>query len=162
MPMTLIQRQTLSGNQASVTFSNIPQNYQTLKLVCSSRASGTFTSASISIALNTSASNQSLRYLSGNGASTSSGTDTSIYGQINAASNTANTFHNGEFLIPNYSGAINKAISIDNILEDNTTTALQFLASALWSSTSSVSSITLTTNGGSFVANSTFSLYGIS
>lgn len=159
MPMTLISRTTLTTTAASVTFNSIPQTYQTLKLVVSGRSNTASSGATIQ--LNTSTSNFTYRFLYGNGASaTSSSGSTGAIADISVSTDTANVFGNLEITIPNYSGATNKAISVDAVTENNGTTAYQELWASLWSNTSAVSSVAIVA-GGSFVSGSTFSLYGI-
>lgn len=164
MSWTKIEEVTLSSSQASVTLGTggtLPQTYKTLKVVTSTRASGAFTSSTLAIAFNGVSTNQSMRFLNGNGSSASSGTDTTIYGYTTAGSNTANTFASTEFTIPNYTGSTNKPVGVDNVQEDNVTTSFQFLIAGLWSSSSAITSITFSSNGGNWVAGSTFTVYGL-
>lgn len=170
MPMTLISRQTLTGTAASVTFNNIPQTFQTLKLVVSSRTDrASQPSSDIIIRFNTdSSSSYSFRRIYGNGASTASdnlgaGANNGLVILTCGASATTSTFGNAEVTIPNYFGSFNKAISTDSVSENNATTAFQSLNAALWALTPAISSIALSDyNSANFVSGSTFSLYGIS
>lgn len=161
MPMTLIQRQVLNSSQASVTFSNIPQNYQTLYFEISSRLDANVTATVLSF--NTSNANFSGKSLNGDGSVAQSANRTNTYYVFTAPSGyTANNFSNTHMTIPNYSGSNNKAWSYEAVIENNATLAQQDLIASLWSNTSAITSITLTPSGANFVANSTFSLYGIS
>ena len=68
----LIQSQTLSSAAASVTFSNIPQNYSDLVLKVSARAVG----VDNQLTFNGSTTSDSSRYLFSSGTATSSATTT--------------------------------------------------------------------------------------
>lgn len=164
MPMTLISRTTLTTSAASVTFNSIPQTFQTLKLVVSIRGTthdGTDTWNYHTISLNDSSSSFTQRALYGTdvtGSSNSTNTSTPYNGE----NGTASTFSNAEIVFPNYSGSTNKPFSIDSVTENNATNAVRMMQAMLWSNNSAISSMKLTPATGSFVANSTFSLYGIS
>lgn len=161
MPMTLISRTTLTGTAASVTFSSIPQTFQTLKLVISARADAATYDMYVNI--NSSTANFSYRNLYGSGTAAASASGSNNYiAYQDPSSATASTFGNMEIVIPNYGGSANKAISVDTVFEDNATSARQMLLASLWSVTSSVSSLNAYPSSGNFVANSTFSLYGVS
>ena len=162
--MTLISSNTVgSGGVASVTFSSIPATYTDLKLVMSSRNDGAATSRNVNYSFNGLSTNQTSIALQGNGSAASSFTATTLQAGDNpAATATANTFSNTEIYIPNYTSANYKSSSSDAIQEDNTTAAISRLLANLWSSTAAITSITFSTNAGSFVQYSTFYLYGIS
>lgn len=55
----------------------------------------------------------------------------------------------------------NKTIRAFNGIDQNTTTGYVFLTSGLFQSTDAITSLTFSCQVGSFVANSTFALYGI-
>lgn len=168
MAMTLISRTTLTGTAASVTFSSIPQTYQTLKLVVSARSSDA--TSSMGARINTDAGNNySYRRAYGNGSSAVSGNGSSqstLYvGDYNGNGETSNTFASVAIDIPNYFASSQKAMSVDWVTENNATLAYAGIAASLWSNTSGVSSLSLTQFGGAaanFIAGSTFSLYGLS
>ena len=169
MPMTLISRTTLTGTAASVTFSSIPQTYQTLKLVVSARTDrNTGTTSNLIVTFNTSTASYSGRYLQGNGSAASSasnGTAGIDALPLNQATDTASTFSSYSIDIPNYTGSTNKAVSSDVVTENNATQAFQHLNAALWSVTSAITTITLTSFSSptfSLLSGSTFSLYGMS
>lgn len=161
----LLERTELNDTAASVTFANIPQTgYTDLKIVVSvrsDRASSTWDN--IQFQLNGSTTSYSSRYLLGSGSAASSGTLSVLYGgDIPAINATASTFSNAEYYFPNYAGNTNKSVSFDTTAENNATAAYQFLTAGLWSNTAAITSITMFSgNSANFVANSTFSLYGI-
>ena len=160
----LLERTELNAAAASVTFANIPQTgYTDLKIVVSARlASGTGFMLLDFNGLST--ANFSHRVLEGNGASAYS----FVSGNTNYATglvgggDTANTFTNVEFYIPNYAGSTFKSVSIDGVTENNGTTAYADLEALLWSNTAAISQFKLTTSSAvNFAVGSTFSLYGL-
>jgi hypothetical protein len=167
MPNTLIpiQTYTLSATTASVTFSNIPQNYTDLKIVASARtgrpASG---SDWIKISFNGVTTNLSMIAIYAGGTTAGNYTDTSIYSTTNSNAQTASTFGSTEFYIANYTNSTHKTVLAKGVGETNDSTSndLTFVTGR-WSSTAAITSITLTPyTGPNFLANSTFTLYGIS
>jgi hypothetical protein len=156
---------TVASSASAITFNNIPQNYTDLVLKLSLRSDTTGTSRGLSFTLNNSASaNYATRYVYGYSGGTASGStsaDTSMYsGLYGGTSYTASTFSNMEIYIPNYSGSTSKSVSIDSVMENNSTTNYVGFWAGLWSNVTAVSSIQLlgSTN---FVQYSTATLYGI-
>ena len=163
---TLIDKVILSSAQASITFSSIPSTYTDLKLLCSTRVSGSFgfAVANLNIQFNGSASNFTGRVLGGNGSSASSTTFTTApFVLTNSSTATASTFSNNEIYIPNYAGSNNKSFSVDNVIENNATASWMEMFAALWSQTAAITSITIvdTLSGYNLVSGSSFYLYGI-
>jgi hypothetical protein len=149
-----------SGGASSVTFSSILGTYTNLKVVCSVRGTAAYVNQSYQMTFNgTSTTGISARRLYGSGSATGSDTNTTPEGV--GANATANTFANDEFYIPNYTSGNYKSYNIDNVGENNATTAYAMLHAGLWSNTAAITSIVFTASTGSFVANSTFYLYGI-
>lgn len=160
--LTLIQSQTLGAPAASVTFSSIPQTYKTLKLVVSARGDQAVVNTNVVIAPNGLTTNLSYRSLIGNGSAASSTSgSTGLIGDADAASATASTFGNLELVIPNYAGSTNKAMSVDSVVENNATAGYCELFASLWASTAAITSLTISPGSGNWVANSTFTLYGL-
>jgi hypothetical protein len=165
----LLDRIELNTSAASVTFDNIPQTgYTDLKVVVSGRSARTGTNAdNLNITFNGSTSGYSGRVLYGNGAAAASyvpGASTYILGEIPTANTTANTFGNAEFYIPNYRSSNFKSVSLDLVNENNASgsgSANADLIAGLWSNTAAITSITIASQVANFVANSTFSLYGL-
>jgi hypothetical protein len=159
----LLERIELNASAASVTFSNIPQTgYTDLKVVASAR--NNTTEANILLSFNGSLSNFTSKLLYGNGASASSASYTDSRGlNMNYSTATVNSFSNGELYIPNYTSSNYKSWTADTTQEDNISSPVYgFLYAGLWSQTAAINSITLTAiASSSFVANSTFSLYGL-
>jgi hypothetical protein len=153
-----------AAGATSVAFNNIPQTgYTDLVVKVSSRSSVSGANDYPIIKFNGSTSSYSLIGLAGNGSTVSTYTDTSIYGIGAGGTQTASTFGNTEYYIPNYTGSTNKYLSIDGVNENNGTTATAAIIAGLWSNTAAITSFTLEPyNAGQiFVQYSTFSLYGI-
>jgi len=163
----LIQSQTLSSAAASVTFSNIPQNYSDLVIKVSAKGNrASFQDDGLLIALNGSTSSFTQRGIEGNGSSASTfssgwGVSNSV-ANIGGLSSNANLFSNNEIYIFNYTSSSNKNIMTDSVQENNQTTAYNDFYSLVWANSAAITSITFTTySTTNFFANSTFSLYGI-
>jgi hypothetical protein len=150
-----------SGGTGTVTFSSIPATYTDLLIKASVRGPYASANQSYVIRPNGSSSSMTAKRVYGDGASVASDTTTNIEGVGNTT--TASTFSNDEIYIPNYASSNYKSISIDNVTENNATTAYQILSAFLWSNTAAITSIDLvaTGTGGSFSQYSTFCLYGI-
>jgi len=169
----LLERTELNASAASVTFANIPQTgYTDLKIVVCARSSSTSGYAeTVNMKFNNSAtSDYSWRGLYSVTATPGSNNSSSVAqiraGNVPSANLTANTFSNNEIYIPNYTSANFKSVSIDAVSEVNGSTDFTYtlmLQAALRSNTAAITSIDLSldTGGTSFVAGSTFSLYGI-
>ena len=156
-----------SGGAASMEFTSIPSTYTDLLLKISVRSSrASFIYDGFTLTFNDNSSGYSGRWIRGNGSSVSSGVSPytayidDILG-VNGASSTSNTFSNLEFYIPNYTGSANKSVSMDGILENNTTEAYATLSANLWSNTSAITKITFGKFNADFVQYSTATLYGI-
>lgn len=160
----LLERIELNASAASVTFSSIPQTgYTDLKVVVSARSDRSGARGYINVYFNGSFTNQTNRRLLGDGASASSSSEANNWSFIvPGAPQTANTFNNAEIYIPNYTSNTAKSFSVDGVQEANETTAFASLVAALTTNTAAISSVTLAPgNSDNFVANSTFSLYGL-
>jgi hypothetical protein len=169
----LLETQTLSGTQASITFSNLNTNYGSiyqhlqLRLVTRGNRSGSEDS-NIYIQFNSdTGANYNSHYLRGNGSAMESGAYTS-------------SNNNGIFLYQGNTGATQTASSfaanIVDILDPFETTkyttirnlsgmtgALNrvFIHSGAWRNTAALTTITIDDTLGDFVQYSRFSLYGM-
>ena len=167
MPNNYILLETIALTQtaASVTFDNLPTSgYTDLKVVVSARSTANG-GQNMNLTFNSTTSGYSDKILSGNGsaaASFSSG-NTSRGGScvMPGADFTANTFGNGEIYIPNYRGSNAKSFSSDSVSENNATLSYNQMQATLWNNSAAITNILIDLSGGSFAANSTFSLYGI-
>lgn len=161
----LIQAYTATGTVGSITFmntGNIPSTYTDLCVVVSGRSDRAAVYDYCKISFNGVATNQSMRVLRGENTTASSYSDTLIYSSMDGNSATSSTFGSTQFYIPNYAGSSFKSVSAEGVCETNGAAALMELAAGLWSSTAVITSITLTPYYGSFLANTTAYLYGVS
>jgi hypothetical protein len=163
---TLISSNVLASSAASVTFSSIPATYTDLVVRASAR--GDTASVIMNVDLNfngVTGTSYSYTYLQGNGSAASSGRDSSqpnsYVGYVPSASATSDTFGNLEVYIPSYTASQNKPVSTISHQENNNTQGFVRAYATLFSNTSAISSITLTTPS-NFVSGSSFYLYGIS
>ena len=161
----LLERVELTQSAASVTFDNIPQSgYTDLKVVASARGDFAANLIGFYLKLNGSTANFTGKYLRGYSTGVDSGSIGGFLMDLPAASATASTFGSYEIYIPNYTSSSNKSFSVDSASENNSGAAfaadLGFNA-GLWSQTAAITGLTVYPDGGNFVANSTFSLYGL-
>jgi hypothetical protein len=165
---SLIQAQTLTSAAATVTFTNIPQNFTDLVVKISTRsaAAGSGSDFAMGMTINGVGTNRTFRRLEAyNGTvigSDSGSTDFSAVIQGN--STTASTFNNVDIYFPNYTSSNNKIFSVDGVNENNSSTGNDiYLFAGLWSQTAAITSLGFYDKGASsnFLANSTFYLYGV-
>jgi len=154
---------------SSIDFTAIPATYTDLVLKVSIRSNQVSGNDFIKLRFNSdTGSNYSYRRLYGTGSAVGSdnsggAVSSAVSAYISTTGDTANTFGNGEFYIPNYTGSTYKSVSVDGVAENNASAAYSSLVADLWSSTSAITSINLTPNNGtSFVQYSTAYLYGVS
>jgi hypothetical protein len=157
----LLETIQLTQSAASVTFDNIPQTgYTDLKIVTSSRNSVADTENTI--AFNGVTTGFTVKRIWSNGSTTGSDSLYGFGGLSVASTYTANTFSSNEIYIPNYSvSGIAKSFSVDAATENNATGSVLTLSAPSWSGTAAITSITITPLSGSYVAGSTFSIYGV-
>lgn len=160
---TLIASATVgSGGASTIDFTSIPSTYTDLILKISARTTRATFNDAISLSLNGLATNQTSRYLEGNGSGGLSGSLSSFRTLATGATATSNTFGNSEFYIPNYAGSNYKSASSDGVTENNALDASIWLVANLWSATAAINQITITDlNSATFVQYSTAYLYGI-
>ena len=159
--MKLIETKTLGTAAASIEFTSIPQTFTDLVVWVSTRdTTGSVTSG---ISINGSFLNLSSRLLQGVGSGTPSSSSSSGIDVITASSSrTANTFSSGQIYIPNYaSTTTSKSLSIDSTEENNATESFMRITAGLYSSNTAITSLAITSGGGTFAIGSTISLYGI-
>lgn len=174
MPNTysLISSNTLSTTAATVTFSGIPASYTDLVISASARTNRAASQDIWKIVINSDTtanySDTALRGLgSGNSGVPVSDRQTNssnlYFGGLDAANNTANTFGATELYIPNYAGTNIKQICTFTTYEDNATYAELEAIAIRYAGTSAITSIVLSSfYSASFIAGSSFYLYGIS
>ena len=166
--MELIKATTLSASSASVEFNNIPGTYSHLQLRWMGR--GTFNEGSAGQKVNFNSDTTSSytgHLLRGNGSSVfadagTASTSAAFFGRVAAATAAAGTF--GVFImdILDYSNTSKyKTLRCLGGADLNGSGEIRFNSSA-WLSTSAITSMAFViTDGGSYTADSSFSLYGI-
>jgi hypothetical protein len=161
MPSTYtpLATNTLGSNTSSVTFSGISGSYTDLILVISGRISSTSGGNVSSLRFNSdSGNNYSMTRLSGNGTSASSDrvSNTSFAGYALVAN--ATEFSPIIYHIQNYSNTTtNKTVLGRGNWVGSSITATV----SLWRNTAAITSIEMFPNSATWIAGSTFTLYGV-
>lgn len=149
-----------SGGASFIEFTSIPQIYTDLVVLMSGRS--TTGSPDAGLQFNgQGSSNISSRYMFAVDGSVTRGSDNSIQlVGLPKSGTTSNTFGNVTIYITNYTSSQQKAISVESVTE-NMSSSETFLAltAGLYSSSSAISSLKLT---GDFAQYSSAYLYGIS
>jgi hypothetical protein len=156
-----------SSTTPIITFTSIPQTYTDLKIVSSSRTTGT--DANYLISLNSSIVRTSGGFtmnVLGTGTSVISQTGTTYgYGSVtNNSSDTANAFASSEWYIPNYTGSNNKSVSVESTRANNATSNISAIAALLVSDTNPITSLSFSmfnTITDPMAQNTTVYIYGI-
>jgi len=150
-----------SGGAASIAFTSIPATFTDLCVKFSVRKD--VASIDTTLTFNGNSANVSSKYIYGTGsAAGSASAGSTIYSLATQSGDTANTFSNGEYYIPNYaSTSAYKSLSHDVVNENNATAAQSYLTAGLFSSNSAISTVTIAPTSGNFAQYSTASLYGI-
>jgi hypothetical protein len=152
-----------SGGSSTITFSSIPADYTDLCVKISVRSNRSGAEDYISVRFNGSTTSQRVIRLEGNGSSAYGSAENNNWSFIaDAVPQTSNTFTSVDFYIPNYAGSTNKSFSSDAVMENNATFAMSSLVSGLWSNTSAITQVEISSAVASFVQYSTATLYGIS
>jgi hypothetical protein len=153
-----ISTQTLGSAVASVTFSSIPQTYTDLVLVTSVKLSSGGAAGSIEMQYNSdTATNYSYTYISGSGATASSGRGSNytaaVFGQGGNSSNSEFAVSIAHIL--NYANTTTYKTTVSRANESSTNVQSW---TSLWRSTAAISTIKVQSN---FATGSMFTLYGI-
>ena len=159
---------TYSGGSTSVTLSSIPSTYKHLQLrVFAKDSNGGGTGNVMQIRLNSdTGSNYAYHDIEANGSSVSAygiSTQTIIYGSVIASNGSGASVYGTQIIdLLDYANTNKtKTLRIMGAYDNNGSGEIRY-GSGLWNSTSAVTSITLTLNGGdTFSSGSQFSLYGI-
>ena len=167
--MKLIAKIVLGSDTASVTFGSggtLPQTYTDLLLVCSARTSDSGAATRyLQAVFNGSTTGYTYRRLFGTGSAVGSDTNATFPGQllgyIGTAAQTSSTFSSTEAYILRYTAATMKSVSSTSNNENNGSAAYMSAVSGLWSTTDSITSITISAEVGNLVSGSSFFLYGI-
>jgi hypothetical protein len=158
---TPIATTTLGSAATSYTFSSIPSTYTDLVLICNTAI--TTGSSYYLVQFNSdTGSNYSATRLRGNGSAATSGRDTSatqIYTSSGATITTTSLENNLIMNVMNYS---NTSTYKTVIGKDNAASIETDAYVGLWRSTAAINTIKISIGSSTFIAGSTFTLYGIS
>ena len=161
----LLQRIKLNASTPSITFNNLPKSgYKDLKIVMSVRSDYTSNyGEDVVVKFNNSTTGYYVtRFYNSWGTIYSDAS--SGAGYIGWASNgncTANTFGDIELQVADYTSPVEKHFSFEYGTGHNQQYIFLGVGAGKWSGTDAISSLSLTSLHGNFVANCTFSLYGI-
>jgi len=161
---TLIASTTVgAGGASSIDFTSIPATYTDLLIKFSARTDGADVVTQAYFNGDMTASNYSARQIYGDGATVTSASNAAPNAVYSTRStDTANTFANSEFYIPNYTSSNKKSGSADNVEENNGATTYASLIATLWNGTSAITSIKLQPRtAANYVQYTTAYLYGI-
>ncbi len=170
MTMTLVSTVTVgSGGATSIEFTNIAQTGKDLLILLSSRAEN----LNGKITLNADTSSIYTRkdfYANGSSVTSSQAINSSSFlvlglhepKDFNGTNNTVSMFSNARIYLPNYSGSVNKFLSIDTLIESPQTESYQTMLAGIYASTTAISSLKIESNSGNILQYSTASLYIIS
>jgi hypothetical protein len=156
------------GGVANIEFTSIPATYTDLVVKTSLRNVDPANSKwNVKITFNGNGSNYSEQLLYGAGLSASADYRYPVasflyfYGCMNG--NTASTFSNGEFYIPNYASANHKSVLFDSVTEnDSVGDQILALSAGLWADSAAITSIKIEDNAPYNISQySTATLYGI-
>jgi hypothetical protein len=161
----LIASTELTGTQANITFSSIPNTFTDLKILLSSRFNNTNNYFEVFFNNDTSSGQYFSKELSANGTTAGSGgwTTVAYWGFSNKSNYTASTFGNAEIYIPNYANTTyRKSASLDTVTETNTTAANMLISAGNWYGTGAIHTVTLRPDAPSnWVQYTSAYLYGI-
>jgi hypothetical protein len=165
---TLISSQVLGSSAASVTFSSIPQTYTDLVLKISAKDSGGGTPASINILANSTSgtdNSDTLLYANAGSATVTSSNVAKTYNRFNSyiaggGMTATSSFSNTEVYIPNYTAAASRQSSAISTISDSTANGYILATASLNQAGAAVTSLIIQASA-SFLANSSFYLYGI-
>lgn len=168
MPMTLVSSVNVgSGGATNIEITSIPQDAKDLFILLSLRGASSDTTTQVELQFNNSGT-YDMRYLQGQQSTASSESFTNentVLGRFYTLANTAtsNSFSPQRIYVTNYTGSAHKSIQWDMAASNNSSNPQRTqLVSALFKSTSAITSLKLTAFGGGFRQYSTISLYKVS
>jgi len=152
-----------SGGASSIDFTSIPGTYTDLCILYSARSSDSATNwNNLKMTFNGSTANQTWRFTAGyNNGTATAGISGQVEIWVNFNGSTGSTFGNALVYIPNYTSSNNKPVSIETVTEGKTQDQVMGIVAGLWSNSSAITSIGVTPSSGTFMQNTTATLYGI-
>ena len=162
VPQFVIERVTLAAPAATITFSNIPQGYESLQIHVYARGAVAALSDNVFVQINgdAAAANYDIQQLQAIGAVVVAGRNVALepFIRIPAANEGANEFGGGTMTFPQYSASNrHKHIIILQGLQENDVT----ISSHRWENTEPITDLVLTPAGGNFVAGTVVELVGV-
>lgn len=161
---------TLGSAQSSITLSSISQSYTDLLLKMSLRTDGGGAEVTGQLRFN-GVSTANYGSLGVRGAGGSASAVTSVTGTnatgiqlnqgLNGSTATASTFANLEFYLPSYATSTRKVLGYTTSSENLSATTYTWIQGGAFTLAQAVSSITVVSNTGNFVAGSSVYIYGI-
>lgn len=150
-----------AGGASSIDFNSIPATYTDLLIKLSARSNSS-AGTGLNISFNGSTASFTNKSVQGNGSTASSFADYNrMAGQVAMSTDTTSVFSNVEIYIPYYNSSLNKSYSADGAESTNSSSAYVSYNAGLWSNTSAITSLSLTSMNGNFVQYTTATLYGI-
>ena len=153
-----------ASSEASVVIDNIPNTYEDLRVVISSRTTRSDAHVDyIYMQLNDSTTNYYSRFLYKDGSTVSASTrSTREIAYVNSDTTAANNFATTEVYIGKYAEAVNKQVTtISTGTNYGSASQVTSWYSTTWSDTSAVTKLTFTALNGDFKQYSTFDVYGV-
>jgi len=162
----LIQRQTATGSETSITFNSIPSTYSHLQVRMMVRLTATGTTPNdFKLNINGTTSTYRDHHINGNGSTVTANNDTTTYLPLYnfpRAGMTANSFGVGVIDIDDYTSSTkNKTLRMISGWKETSANGQLWLYSGLWVNTNPITSLTFAPQSGAFAASTTFALYGI-
>ena len=154
-----------SGGASTITFNNIPQGYTDLVVqysLASNAATGFADGNMLYVNGSFSTGSWTQVYGTGSGVGVSNSTNSSYIGVVTAATSTSNTFTSGSIYLSNYTSGNYKHARVDAVFETNATGAVQHFVANTFRTNAPITSLALACGNGSFVQNSTVTIYGVS
>jgi hypothetical protein len=160
------------GGVTSIDFTSIPSTYTDLVLKVSARDGAGLNAGgdNLNVTINGSSSSiysEKMLYANSTTPNSLSSSSTTLFQDAysNGASTTANTFSSVEYYFSNYASSNNKSISIDSVVENNSSSSNAYilnLTASLFASSTAISRITIAIAGSATIAQySSAYLYGI-
>ena len=167
MPNTyvLIEGKSLSSNQSAIEFTSIPQTYSDLLLKVSAKSTRS-SFGDLVMRFNSSTTGfVNARFGGPMSGSPSTFSNSSEWTNMSSDGQASQIFTNVDFYIPEYTSSKYKTWSVDNVAENNDSSAYITMGCGTWENTAAITSIKLfdisDSSNNNLKTNSTVYLYGI-
>lgn len=166
--MTLLYEVDLAATTATVTISSIPQTYRHLVLYATARTNGGVGVGPYSLQMQLNGdtgSNYTGQYLRGSSSSASSGSFGSVtamnVGLVTVTADTASRAAMNKIELLDYTGTTFHKVGVGFSVVSTGGVNYADVRNNIWLSTAAVTSLLLKSDNGSFIAGTSFSLYGV-